>query len=472
MRELTGYKLLDWVFKDYTYVGDLIEFEGPVLVHYMNHAHHALYYWVEGNDKYNRWLCFEVTINELYRYLHNAVSLFELIEKKKQETFYTVDIDRNLKYSNYQMVLGYLIPKEYKPAPDSYYNDELSDVYDKLFRQFLDKGIYHERLMENSFDLVIEASDSNKYDGTVSLRQCKEFLFGIDASYRNFNSYHAYNTLKQTTSDVNKINRLIGLLQSASDLRVPSVYANSFHISLAPDIIMKNTGDKVFNTLRKELPTKFKDEVLNVDLNDDTVIANIVQSYEPSARKGIFEPLIKVINNPNFTLKYIDKQRNNSKIYEKVSQENKKKIAPKIEETQPESDLTKLMFYTFTVEMPENADISTISKKELKEGTLFAKISDEATQELQKFETDKYIIVFKEPISIIHKHDERTGEYKMLFDPLGISVKDAARNNAGTKFIDEMERIVNEDYLAKVPKNKNNKKFFDDYVQSFDYKSS
>ena len=145
MREVPGYKLLDWPFKDYKYISDLIDFDGPVLVHYMTDdaSHHALYYWVESNEKYNRWLCFGVTGKELYNYIHNSISLFELIERKKQESFYTVDIDKDLIYSNFHLIKGYAIPDEYYPDVNSYYLDEITPYYNDLFEVLIKKESRH-----------------------------------------------------------------------------------------------------------------------------------------------------------------------------------------------------------------------------------------------------------------------------------------------------------------------------------------
>jgi hypothetical protein len=79
MEKLPAHKMISWFFKDYKYVDDLIDFEGPVLVHYAIDNKHAFYYWVEGDVKANRWLCFEVTLLEMYDYLQGSISLYELI---------------------------------------------------------------------------------------------------------------------------------------------------------------------------------------------------------------------------------------------------------------------------------------------------------------------------------------------------------------------------------------------------------
>ena len=133
MKELASNRLYQFPFKEYKYISDLIDVEGPLLVHYMNGERHALYYWVEGDAKFNRWLCFEITWSDFYNYLRKHISLHEIIQKKENECFYAVDIDQDLKYSNSQMIQGYALPDEYKPDVSSFYLDEIDPIYQEMF---------------------------------------------------------------------------------------------------------------------------------------------------------------------------------------------------------------------------------------------------------------------------------------------------------------------------------------------------
>ena len=135
MIELPSYKLVDWPFKDYILVNDLIDFEGPLLVHYMKDEKHAFYYWVEGDTNFNRWLCFDVTLFELYDYIMHNISLRDLLNKKNREAFFITDINKELEYTNFQILYGYLIPEEYFPDISSYFIDEPSEFYETLFKK-------------------------------------------------------------------------------------------------------------------------------------------------------------------------------------------------------------------------------------------------------------------------------------------------------------------------------------------------
>ncbi|MDQ5930642.1 MAG: hypothetical protein QG594_2430 [Bacteroidota bacterium] len=114
-------KIERWPFSDYDHVIDLIEFEGPLLVHYQKADSHAFYYWIEGSATFNTWLCFNLTLPELYDYLYGNITLLELIHSKQKEPFYLVDIDGDLSYHNYRLIMGKDIPILFLPDEDSYY---------------------------------------------------------------------------------------------------------------------------------------------------------------------------------------------------------------------------------------------------------------------------------------------------------------------------------------------------------------
>ena len=138
MEKLNSYQISPWPFEGYEFISDLIEYEGPLLIHYRSADKHALFYWVDNDKVNNRWLCFHVTLIELYDYLNQNYSLRELIVNKIREPFYTIDIDADFNYSNPQMLLGYFIPDEYLPDVESFYTDDVSTYYETLFNE-LDK---------------------------------------------------------------------------------------------------------------------------------------------------------------------------------------------------------------------------------------------------------------------------------------------------------------------------------------------
>lgn len=461
MIQLPSYKLIDWPFKDYTYIRDLIEFEGPILVHYMNEKSHALYYWVEGDSSVNRWLCFGVTLSELYDYLKQNISLYDLISNKEREAFYITDIDNELKYGNFQMLNGYSIPEEYMPDKDSYYISELPDFYDDLFRH-LDKDSYLEFMKMREICLEIKPHKNSPHGDIVSMTDSIDFLNGINNSYKNFVAFKFYNTYKDRYSDAKALLKATNKIIEASELRVVGAQQHSFQISVATDRIIELDPQKEYNDFSEGIINQYHDDVLSIDLNSEETASLLIEKYDDETRNKIFQPLIRIINNTNCDLSIIDKRKNKRKSFSKINPVIKSKILQKTPRPQPPDDLKKV-FYTITLELNENTDLTTISKKEIQQSTLFSKVSQAAQQEIQKFNFDSFTVIFKRPILLDYVSNDN-GSFSISFPPLNIEVTGTARNNAFEKVMDAFESLIQRDYLSKVPQKKENKAFFEQHV--------
>ncbi|RFM31232.1 DUF6575 domain-containing protein [Chitinophaga silvisoli] len=104
-------------------VSDLIYYEGPLLSHFKNkYGDNYLFYWVDNNDNFNRWLVFRVYERFINSYIERSITLKELILSTLDEFLYSIDIDNNLDYKNIQLVKINDLPASYLPKPDSKYN--------------------------------------------------------------------------------------------------------------------------------------------------------------------------------------------------------------------------------------------------------------------------------------------------------------------------------------------------------------
>jgi hypothetical protein len=463
MLTLASYRIRDWPFNEYKYIDDLIDFEGPILVHYSkDDINHALYYWIEGSEKLNRWLCFSVSISELYDYLFSIISLYDLIKNKSNELFFTVDIDQELKYNNFQMLFGYSLPDEYFPDIESYYTFEVNEFYNKLFNQ-LDKDYHIEVLRKHSIHLRYACKNSI-YGDTVSAEEAGSFLINISSSFKSFGSYHFFNKFKNDYSDVEELSRTTKKIAEAISPRISNAMQHSFEVSLITEttkderILKKFKVKNEYEDFRKEITEKYSNEVLTIDYNNVKNIEDIINKYDNFSRKKIFEPVIKIINNPKYQLSFIDKKRNVIKELKHIKFENKEKIIPKRERENISPELKKILV-TITLEVNENKDLSTISTKDLREGTLFSKFSNEAEQEIDKITTDNYEITFAEPITINYRLIE--GNYEITFDPLEISIISNSKNNAFETFINTFVDIFERDFLSKSPRNNKFKNYLE-----------
>ncbi|WP_372772363.1 DUF6575 domain-containing protein [Mangrovibacterium sp.] len=122
MEKVTGIDIqADWL-NDLVKVSDLIYFEGPLLSHYQSiSGDDYLFYWVDTDDTYNRWLVFNVNIVKIQDYLNRRISLYKLITEIDSGMLYKVDIDKDIQYHNVVMLYVHKLPESYIPDTDSIY---------------------------------------------------------------------------------------------------------------------------------------------------------------------------------------------------------------------------------------------------------------------------------------------------------------------------------------------------------------
>ena len=109
-------------FSNFKKIEDLIFFEGPLLSHFVSEkGDDYLFYWVDRDEKDNRWLVLRVSMANLQKYIGKELSLRELIENPNDGFLYSVDIDNDLQYHSVKLVQPSTLPEEYLPEEDSYY---------------------------------------------------------------------------------------------------------------------------------------------------------------------------------------------------------------------------------------------------------------------------------------------------------------------------------------------------------------
>ncbi len=124
MKAITGFDI-QFDFSTFKKIADLIFFEGPLLSHYVSSkGEDYLFYWVDSDEKDNRWLVLRVGLPNLQKYMAKDISLRELIESPNDGYLYSVDIDNNINYHDVKLVQPADLPAEYLPTVDSYYEFE------------------------------------------------------------------------------------------------------------------------------------------------------------------------------------------------------------------------------------------------------------------------------------------------------------------------------------------------------------
>ena len=132
MRTINGFDV-KFDFGKLIKVADLIYFDGPLLSHYMSDkGDNYLFYWVDADDEYNRWLVVRTDILTIQKYLDKKITLHSIITAPNDGFVYVVDIDDNVTYHNIKHLSTENLPLEYAPLEDSLYAFEVSDDFDLL----------------------------------------------------------------------------------------------------------------------------------------------------------------------------------------------------------------------------------------------------------------------------------------------------------------------------------------------------
>ena len=135
MIELKGTILERFPIDNLFKIGDLVNFQGPLLSLFSNNNGELfLYHWAESDDNYNRWLIFRITLNQLLQYLNKNLSHYNLV---KTYTYYcdviiSIDIDKDFKYNNILQINMADVPTDYLPDKDVLHDDEECPHIDKI----------------------------------------------------------------------------------------------------------------------------------------------------------------------------------------------------------------------------------------------------------------------------------------------------------------------------------------------------
>ncbi|SEA39019.1 DUF6575 domain-containing protein [Bizionia paragorgiae] len=153
-------------------IKDLIYFDGPLLSHFETiYNENFLFYWVDTNQDFNRWLIFRTSEELLDKYLEKKKSLLELMTDENIGNFYKVDIDNDLNYNNLSIIEFKDIPESYLPEKNSFYkfqsinsDDELKYISEKQNVGVL-QAYYNEssKIGKGTIELEILAESLNDF---------------------------------------------------------------------------------------------------------------------------------------------------------------------------------------------------------------------------------------------------------------------------------------------------------------------
>ncbi len=394
MLRILGHSIDNLPIKDLKKISDLLDYEGPILSHFVDdRGRNYLFYWVDYDTDYNRWLVWRVSELQLYNYLFGTLSLREVLLEPNKEFIYIVDIDANLKYDNIKMLPLEDLNPEYLPEEESF----LSSLKIQEYQDLIDKykqNEYLSFLRKNSIYFTLEPKKPT-FSTTVSSIDASIFLKKLTHSFWGFIEYDFYNSFKNSISDILKIQKIIKQFKEILTPRVVDLQFSSFKVALSADTIQSVESNK-FKQWQSAILDKYKDEVIETDLNSEDVLHSIAERYPLEARKNIYSPIVEIINDKNFNLKISDHKRKLIKKFNPINKKQEEILIPKekiIDETKENKILLNLI-----VEVSDKEDINQIGKRELQTGLLFTQEVDEFHIGFETMETATAKVSFRKPV--------------------------------------------------------------------------
>lgn len=454
METINGHIINNLPIKGLKKISDLQYYDGPILSHFIDEReNNYLYYWVDFNTDCNRWLVWKISINQLYSYIHNKMSLLDILQAPNKDFVYSVDIDRELNYTAVWAIELDQIPSDYLPDYDSFFEDTIPDCYTN-YAQFESKNIYLEKLREYSINFKLMPS-TPKYGTTISTTEAANFLSNLSNSFLHFIEYSFFDEFKTSFTDLATLYKQLKQIQKDLIPRISNLEYSSFKVSIATDYLQRNASESRYDDWKKLIFSQYKSSVIDIDYSSINVINHIVSNYNEEDRKKIFAPFIKIIDNDDYNLEVTDNKNSYKRTYSSLKKEYKSALFPKLNQEDIEIDNKKLV--NVVIEIDKNQDISKISKKAINDGLLFSQDLESTNLNLENFQNKDYIVKLKKPIPFSIKLTNKEYHFENL--ELNISgktnQKEKLRESIQNEFIkcfnspsEERQLIIDEFILS------------------------
>ena len=407
-------------------ISDLLFQEGPLLSHFKDkHNNNLFFLGVDKNTKFNRCLVFNITEVELCNYLEGRSSLLDLFNSPESDYVFTVDIDKNGEHHHINLFdkTNDLKPlNKYLPNIDDFFHGEIPEQYDRLLEKYKDNQ-YLADLKSRAIYLKL-SSDNVKYHQTIGIKQIKDFLDTIIKSFEAFSLIDFKKSLQKAFPNAEKLDKAALAVTRKLEPRLVDINYQDFSIGIATDYFYftQDTSVRGVKTWAKNILQKYKKEVLELDYNANEELRKIVKRYTPEERSKIYEPVIKILKDPDVSISTSDKKGKKKKVIKAPVKRNEYKLVPKKETpVKPERQEVKLM--NMIVELPSDGGVAKLTKRSLGQATLFSQeIDSYHAKDIELITGDDKKITFKEKAAYqVELKDNK--EYHINFLPLDVIFK-------------------------------------------------
>lgn len=212
-------------------IGDLLNFEGPLLSLFeeLSSRHLYLFDWVDREDKSNRWLIYRVSANSLLQFINSKISHLELFQKRPVKEVYFADIDsRNKLFSCYNSFAIENLPQNYLPNNDNFF--ELSDcIHFEKIKSVIINSLSKQKY-ENAYSTVYRVKVLKKSEiKSVYFNRVAHKVSSVIFPVRHSN-YNEILTLSNLSINIIKGNRLKKYIMiKKHQLKKKKQYANQYN---------------------------------------------------------------------------------------------------------------------------------------------------------------------------------------------------------------------------------------------------
>lgn len=310
MEQLKGEPVTVLPFKEIEKVSDLIEFEGPILSHFKDKfGKDILFYWVDVDDDFHRWLVFQVSEVQLYKYLSKRVSLRDVITNPLNDIFYSVEIGEQLEYKNIVQIFKDDLNEKYIPKENSFLKSDIPAYYSIKLRKH-EESFVMESFLEQALFIKVEPKKSvrSRDHGLVNILDGAGFLYAYAVSYKVFISYKIRKEFhKRDIIDNKRVNRAIRQATVRNMPNLVKTQAASFAIAISPNNISEVNEQFLNKEWRENAFSVFKRDVVDIDKKNEKEVDGIVDEYGDKYVTDIYRPIIDLYNNSNVEINITDR---------------------------------------------------------------------------------------------------------------------------------------------------------------------
>lgn len=413
-------------FKGLNKISDLIFYDGPILSHFKDkYGKDIIFYWVDFNNNYNRWLIFQVSEKNLYSYLLNHASLQQLFDSVENDVFYTAEIGHDFNYENIHIIYKEDLNDKYYPEINSYFKSELPEVYNSPLLKKYEENYLIELLSETAAYIKAEPKSDSANWGLLGLSQGSSLLNGCGEALKGLISYKVRQRFIEKSIVVEKrinaaIKNVIDILQG----NIVKAQISSFAVGFSPNFINEPEEKILDIEWRKELFETFKNDLLEIDTKDSNEIDELVNSYsDDNKRFDMYKPIIDLYNNDKLVIQITD---HNFKVIRTIKSIQEDKVEKLLHKTSKPAKKDLLNDRLAIVKVDEQ---NRVSKKKADLNLLEHSIL--TAHKIEEVRSYRASYILNKPMLLeyeIHEGIHRLTSYDLVIDAYGDGVLNCERD--------------------------------------------